>query len=110
MRKELRWILLIGIVGVLAVSSITPVLAQGGNPTAEVAKVAIQQRSGLPWYVGVLLLVAIFAGVTIYKNRYQASRKKPVLNAACCAPIIEDGDNPFHPCEDEDGEQPTPSS
>lgn len=110
MRKGLRWILLIGIVGVLVTLSITPAQAQGGNPTAEITKVEIQQMGSLPWYVGALLLVAIFTGVTIYKNRYQASRKKPVLNAACCAPIIEDGDNPFHPGDDADEEKPTRSS
>jgi hypothetical protein len=70
------------------------VLAQDGNTTS--AAVDAQQGTVLPWYVGVLILIVIFTAVTIYKNRYQATQKKQVLNASCCVPIVdENGPNPF---------------
>jgi len=84
----------------LIVSNASVVMAQSGNPTTESYNVEIQKVSGVPWYLGVLFILAIAVGVTVYKNRHQASRKKEVLNAACCAPIVEDGSAPFHPVDD----------
>ncbi len=101
MRRINRWILFGLILVGLILSPARLVAAQSGAPTPEVFKTEMQTTAGLPWYVGVLLLLAVFVGLTIYKNRYQAARKKPVLNASCCAPIIEDGESPFHPVEDE---------
>lgn len=101
MRRINRWIL-VGLVLVgLILSPVRLVAAQSGDPTSGATVTEMQPTNGLPWYVGVLLLIAVFVALTVYKNRYQASRKKPVLNASCCVPIIEDGENPFHPVEDE---------
>lgn len=102
MRRISGLILFLLVVTLLAVST-GGVLAQSGNPTPAVAGAQTQQTTGLPWYVGVLILLAIFGGVTVFKNKYQATRKKPVLNAACCAPIIEEGGpNPFAIVDDEE--------
>lgn len=103
MRRIYRWILWMAVLAAFALSPASRVAAQSGEPTPEVVVLHMQESASLPWYVGILLLLAIFVGLTIYKNRYQAARKKKVLNAACCAPIVEDGESPFHPVEDETG-------
>lgn len=101
MSRIYRWILFVTLLALLLLPAAGVSLAQSGSPTAQTFKADLPQgNAGVPWYVGVLLLVAIFTGLTIYKNRYQATRKKTVLNAACCAPIIEDGDDPFHPADE----------
>lgn len=106
MHKTSGLILFLLVVSLLAVST-GGALAQSGNPTPAVAGAQAQQTTGLPWYVGVLILLAVFVGVTVFKNRYQATQKKPVLNTACCVPIIEEGGpNPFAIIDDESEKKP----
>jgi beta-lactamase regulating signal transducer with metallopeptidase domain len=100
MRNLLKTILFVLVFSALIVSTASVVMAQSGNPTSESYNVEIQKVTGVPWFLGVLFFIAVAVGLTVYKNRHQASRKKEVLNASCCAPIVEDGTAPFHPSED----------
>jgi len=100
MRKLYKSILFVLVLSILFVSTASVVMAQSGNPTTESYNVEIPKVTGLPWFLGVLFFIAVAVGLTIYKNRHQASRKKEVLTASCCAPIVEDGTAPFHPAED----------
>jgi len=69
-----------------------PALAQSPTPYPAGAS---QPAFTLPWYVGVIILVAVVAGVTWFKERLQAKSKKPVITTNCCVPLVEDGTNPF---------------
>ncbi len=77
---------------------VSPVLAQTIGPTPMV--VELQETASLPWYVGALLFVGVAVGLTTYKLRHQANRKKPVIITNCCAPLVEDGTRPFQPGDD----------
>lgn len=100
MRKISGIILFLLVFVLLAVPTAGVVLAQSGAPTAEPMAWEPQETASLPWYVGVTILLVIFVGVTVFKNRMQASRKKPVVTVSSCAPVYEDGTAPFHPIED----------
>ena len=100
MRNLYKSILFVLVLSVLIVSPTSVALAQSGNPTTESYNVEIQKVAGVPWFIGVLFILAIAVGLTVYKNRHQASRKKEILAASCCAPIVEDGTAPFHPVDD----------
>lgn len=100
MRNLCKSILAGLVLTLLIVSNASVALAQSGSPTADTYNLEIQKVTGVPWFIGVLFIIAIAVGVTVYKNRHQASRKKEVLTASCCAPIVEDGTAPFHPVDD----------
>lgn len=100
MRNFLKSIIFVLVLSVLIVSTASVVMAQSGNPTSESYNVEIPKVTGVPWFFAILFFIAVAVGLTIYKNRHQASRKKEVLTASCCAPIVEDGTAPFHPSEE----------
>jgi len=78
---------------------IQPVQAQSPTPNSTAA--AVQSTAGLPWYVGAIILILVIVGVTLFNERLQKASKKPVISTHCCLPLVEDGDEPFKPEEDE---------
>lgn len=83
MRKFYRWALLMLVLSVLIFPAVSAVLAQNGTPEDGVISVQIQEASGVPWYVGVLILIAVWTAFTIFKNKHQATQKKTVIYSTC---------------------------
>lgn len=83
MRKFYRWALLMLVLSVLIFPAGSAVLAQSGTPEDGVISVQIQEASGVPWYVGVLILIAVWTAFTIFKNKHQATQKKTVIYSTC---------------------------
>lgn len=77
MRPISVWTILLTLA--LLLMTVAPVLAQTGNPPikADLAEPAFS----LPPAFGLLLIVAIAVGVTIYKERGKKNRKKPKIDA-----------------------------
>lgn len=98
MWRRFLWVVIIAFVFILPKPMTSPVLAQTIGPTPMV--VELQETASLPWYVGALLFVGVGVGLTTYKLRHQANRKKPVITTNCCAPLVEDGTRPFQPGDD----------
>ena len=97
LRKILR-VSLSAAVLFLANPMVSPALAQDGAPTPDF--VELQQTASLPWYVAVILFIAVAIALTVFKTRMAASRKKPIVSVNCCAPLIEEGTHPFRPSDD----------
>lgn len=78
-----RWTLLILVLAVLIFPAGSAALAQSGTPEDGVISVQIQETTGVPWYVGVVILIAVWTAFTIFKNKHQATQKKTVIYSTC---------------------------
>lgn len=75
MNTVTRLIIVFAVIALLAVPASGVVFAQSATPEDNVIQVQIQEKEGLPWYVGVLIFLAVAVGLTIYKNRHQEAKK-----------------------------------
>ena len=74
------------IVFALLVSFVSPVLAQANNPTTSVE---VQKGNSIPWFVPVLLFIAVAVGATLINNRIARETKKR-FNPSSCVPLVEE--------------------
>lgn len=83
MKKYLRWTLLVVLIALLLSPAANPVLAQSGTPDDSVASIQLQETASLPWFVAVLIFIAVAVGLTVFRNRYQATQKKTIIYTTC---------------------------
>ncbi len=83
MRTAYRWILLLMLLAALAVPA-GGVLAQSGSPDDGIITVQLQEtNTSAPWFVAPLIFIAVAVGLTVFRNRYQATQKKTIIYTTC---------------------------
>ncbi len=87
MKRKIIWMIALNIILILANPAASPALAQDGTPPPVIAEG--QTAVSLPWFVPVILVIALVVGVTLLNQRIAAATKKP-FNPSSCVPLMDD--------------------
>lgn len=87
MKLKALWAGILNILLILANPAASLALAQDGTPPPVI--VEGQTAVSLPWFVPVILAIALVIGVTLLNQRIAAATKKP-FNPSSCVPLMDD--------------------